>query len=472
MRRKTSWMPPSSSYAGTIIRTSPGCPSALSSGERYFSEYSFTARPVTRSPLRRPASRTRPRRFRKSPKRSSTAMESSAKPRSSRPSRRVKIPKNWGTTETRATPRAISSERSRSSLLPPPRYLYAPYAAKSRAMTTPAMLTCSTTCLPESVLLGHDLFPRPPQRGGGDLRGVAAVGVLAGYLGDLLQQTFAQGGRLQAQVQEAVVTDVQVVLVGLVARVLHVVYLRARALGDQRGQVAQTVGLGHLVVDVDPVALLGRVLQGELYAAHGVLDMDESAGLAAGAVDGERVAHGRLHQEAVEDGAVVAVVVEAVYEALVQPTLRGLGPPHDALVQVGDARQVVLVVVGEQELVLGLGHVVDAAGVGRVEDLLLDHLALFGLDLDRQIPLGDLHPGRAVAVDAHGPQVHHVGVEPALGDRRQQVVGGVEVVVYGVALVVAGLHGVGRGPLLGKVDDRLGLPLEEQVQKLAVVLGD
>ena len=150
----------------------------------------------------------------------------------------------------------------------------------------------------------------------------------------------------------------------------------------------------------------------------------------------------------------------------------GLGSPHDALVQISDARQVVLVVVGEQELILGLGHVVDAARVRRVEDLLLYHLAPFGLDLDRQIPLGDLHPGRAVTVDAHGPQMHHVGVEPALGDRRQQVVGRVEVVVHGVALVVAGLHRVGRSPLLGEVDDRVRLPLEEQVQKLAVVLGD
>src|SRR5215217_3286113 len=168
-----------------------------------------------------------------------------------------------------------------------------------------------------ALLLVYDLLLRPPQRGGGNLRGVAAVGVLAGYLGDLLQQPIAQGRRLQAQVQEAIVADVQIVLVGLVARVLHVAYLRARALGDQPGKVAQTVGFGHLVVDVDAVASLRRVLQGELYAAHGVLDVDESAGLAARAVDGERVAYGSLHQEAVEDSAVVAVVVEAVYEALV-----------------------------------------------------------------------------------------------------------------------------------------------------------
>src|ERR687890_324159 len=212
------------------------------------------------------------------------------------------------------------------------------------------------------------------------------------------------------------------------------------------------MSFGHLVVDVDAVAPLGRVLEGELYAAHGVLDVYESAGLAARAVDGERVADGGLHQEAVEDGAVVAIVVEAVYEALVQPGLGRLGSPHDALVQIGDACQVVLVVVGEQELILGLGHVVDAARVRRVEDLLLYDLAPIGLDLDRQVPLGDLHPGRAVTVDAHGPQMHHVGVEPALGDRREQVVGRVEVVVHGVALVIARLHRVGCGPLLGDVD--------------------
>src|SRR5829696_8708037 len=178
--------------------------------------------------------------------------------------------------------------------------------------------------LPVAVLPGNDLLARPPQGGGGDLRGVAAVGVLAGYLGDLLQQSFAQGGRLQAEVQEAVVADVQIVLVGLVARVLHVVYLRARAVGDQPGKVAQTVGFGHLVVDVDAVAPLGRVLQGELYAAHGVLDVDESAGLAARAVDGERVAYGGLHEEAIEDSAVVAVVVAAVWVPHTMPWCRSV----------------------------------------------------------------------------------------------------------------------------------------------------
>ncbi len=100
--------------------------------------------------------------------------------------------------------------------------------------------------------------------------------------------------------------------------------------------------------------------------------MDEGAGLAAGSVDGERVADGRLHEEAVQHGAVVAVVVEAVYEALVEPGLGRLGAPHDALMQIRNPYLVVLVVEGEEELVLGLGEVVDAPRIGRVEDLLLD----------------------------------------------------------------------------------------------------
>jgi hypothetical protein len=50
-------------------------------------------------------------------------------------------------------------------------------------------------------------------------------------------------------------------------------------------------------------------------------------------VHGERVADRRLHQEPVEDRAVVAVVVEAVDQSLVEPGLAGLRAPHDALVQ-------------------------------------------------------------------------------------------------------------------------------------------
>ena len=110
---------------------------------------------------------------------------------------------------------------------------------------------------------------------------------------------------------------------------------------DQLGELAHAVRLGDLVEHRDLLAALGRVLQGDLDAAHGVADVDERPGLAAGAVHGQRVADRRLHEEAVEHGAVVAVVVEAVDEALVEGRLGGLGAPDDALVQVGDPQCVV-----------------------------------------------------------------------------------------------------------------------------------
>ena len=91
----------------------------------------------------------------------------------------------------------------------------------------------------------------PPQRGGGIFEVSQRWAYL--HLGDLLQQPFAQSGRLRGQVQEAIVADVQIVLVRpRCAGSARSLSLR-RALGDQPGKVAQTVSLGHLVVDVDPV---------------------------------------------------------------------------------------------------------------------------------------------------------------------------------------------------------------------------
>ncbi|MPM27837.1 hypothetical protein SDC9_74351 [bioreactor metagenome] len=200
--------------------------------------------------------------------------------------------------------------------------------------------------------------------------------------------------------------------------------------------------------------------------------MDERAGLATGAVHRQRVADRGLHQEAVEHGAVVTVVVEAVDQTLVALGLGGVGAPDDALVQVGDPEPVVLHVVGEEQLVEGLGHVVDRARIRRVEDLLLDRLAaVLARDLDVQVALGDLHPGGAVAVHTHRAEVDDVDVQPGLHHRGEQVVGGVHVVVDRVALVPGVLHGVRGGTLLGEVHHRVG-PLElEQGQQAVVVLG-
>ena len=239
---------------------------------------------------------------------------------------------------------------------------------------------------------------------------------------------------MQAQVEECLGGDVQFVLVGLVARIGHVLHHGPGEACHHRGQVAHPVGLGHLVEDLHPHAALGRVGQRQLDTAGHVLDVDERPRLTAGAVHGERIADRGLHQEAVQHGAVVAVVIEAVHQPLIELRLGGGRAPDDALVQVGDAQRVVLRVVGEQVLVEHLGHVVDRAGAGGIEDLAV-HLAGLAVHGDVEISLGDLHAGGAVAVDAHRAQVHQVDVQARFDDGAQHIVGGVDVVVHRVALV-------------------------------------
>ena len=78
---------------------------------------------------------------------------------------------------------------------------------------------------------------------------------------------------------------------------------------------------------------------------------------------------------------------------------------------------VVLVVVGEEQLILRLRHVVDAARVGREEDLLLDVTAVVALDLDAEVTLRDPHARCSVAVHPHRPEMHNVDVELGLDDR-------------------------------------------------------
>ena len=164
------------------------------------------------------------------------------------------------------------------------------------------------------------------------------------------------------------------------------------------------MAFGHLVEDLHPLAPGRRIFQGQLHALHRIADVDEGAGLAAGAVHRERVADSCLHQKAVEHGAVVAVVVEAVGEAWVALGGFGVGAPDDPLVQVGDADLVVFVVVEEEQLVQRLGHVVDAAWAGRVQDLLLEAAAVGLGHFHLEVTLGDggaavgavaVHPHRA-----------------------------------------------------------------------------
>ncbi len=145
--------------------------------------------------------------------------------------------------------------------------------------------------------------------------------------------------------------------------------------------------------------------------------------------------------------------------------------PDDALVQVGDADAIVLVVVKEEKLILGFRHVVDGARIGRIEDLLVGETVV-GVDLDPEIALRDLHACGAVAVDPHGSEVDEVDVHPRVDDGAENVVRGREVVAHGIALVGGRLHRVRRRPLFGEVDDGVRPLLHDERQQAMIVFAD
>src|SRR2546430_9072389 len=105
----------------------------------------------------------------------------------------------------------------------------------------------------------------------------------------------------------------------------------------------------HLVEDLHTLTRKRRMRQRELDAADAVPDVDKRTRLAAGSMDGQRIADRGLHQEAVQNGAVIAVVIEAVDQPLVESGLGRLRSPDDSLVEIRDPDAVVLVVVGEEQ---------------------------------------------------------------------------------------------------------------------------
>ena len=94
------------------------------------------------------------------------------------------------------------------------------------------------------------------------------------------------------EVEQLGVGGVEVVLLVLDPRVGQALRdvdpVRADTL-DHLRHVAHGEGLGELVEDSE-LAALGRVLERQGDAGEGVADVEHAAGLAAGAVDGQRVA--------------------------------------------------------------------------------------------------------------------------------------------------------------------------------------
>ena len=205
------------------------------------------------------------------------------------------------------------------------------------------------------------------------------------------------------------------------------------------------------------------LLDRQLDAGEGVADVEEAAGLAAGAVDGQRVADHRLQAEAVEHGAEDLVVVEAGDQALVAGGLLGLDPVDDALVEVGGAQAPGA--AGEVDVgrVVDLGAVVERAGQLRERQGVLAPLVL---DLD--VALLDVDVGLAVL--PHRPQLDQVAVGDVVADREEQVEGADHVGVLGLDRALARDHRVGRRGLLAVVDDRLGAGLGDHLVEEVAVL--
>ena len=73
-----------------------------------------------------------------------------------------------------------------------------------------------------------------------------------------------------------------------------------------------------------------------------------------------------------------------------------------------------------------LGHVIDTAGAGRVEDLLLESTAVGLGHFHLQVALRDGGAAMgSIAIDAHGAEVHHMNFLTAFNDGGQQVMGAV-----------------------------------------------
>jgi len=80
-----------------------------------------------------------------------------------------------------------------------------------------------------------------------------------------------------------------------------------------------------------------RVVAGDLDAAHGIADIEETARLAALAVDRERLPDSRLYAETIEDRAEDVVVVEAIDERFIERGFVRHRPVNDALIKVRGA---------------------------------------------------------------------------------------------------------------------------------------
>lgn len=119
-----------------------------------------------------------------------------------------------------------------------------------------------------------------------------------------------------------------------------------------------------------------------------------------------------LHEESIQHGPIIAVVVKSIDQRLILQRLRSVGAPYDPLMQVSDADTIILVVELEHERIEALGHVIHRPRVRGVQDGGCSAVRHGHID----VPLRYRPAGGTVAIHTHGTKVYDVGIYFALDD--------------------------------------------------------
>src|ERR1700688_1872310 len=243
-------------------------------------------------------------------------------------------------------------------------------------------------------------------------------------------------------------------LLGLHARIREMVNLHvhgkflARSFHHTR-QFQYRELLRELVVDTALSSLRG-ILAGNFNAAHRVADIQESAGLSAGSIYGQRLTDGRLHTEAVQNRAEYIVVVEAIDKGLVQFDFLGHGSIDHTLIQICGANAPDFAAKHDVVAVVNFRQMVKGARLLWIRQHILAAVVLNGdvafLDIDIRS-----------AVLTHGAQLNQVALGAQFTNREEHVHGAHHVVYLRKDGVLAVNHRIGGAALLRKVHYRVGL---------------
>ena len=307
-----------------------------------------------------------------------------------------------------------------------------------------------------------------PERGGEDHFGIASALVLIDNLCHFCEKTRIQGDWVKTQVAEFLVGDIQFVFGSFLARVGDEFGFDTGHFSNHGGDVADSSGFGDLVQNFDTFALLWRVVDSEFDASGRIGDVDEGSGLSSGSVNGQWDTHGTLHEETIQDGSVISVVIESVHQTFVKDGLGGVGSPNNTLMEIGNAKLVVLLVKLPEDRIHAFGRVVKGSGVGRVQNIGFSS----SRKSDINVTLGNFTSRSSVSVNTHGSQVDNVGVDISVNDGAAQVIGSSNIVVDRVSLGLGILLGVRGRTLFGKVDNRIRFFFLDQLDEKVVLFGD